>query len=85
MSLETVEELRRDVPNWVKQGEHYHVRGIADHDFVVGLYLQEIHNPHKWFKVVNKYAEPAFATWRFRKVEHTTREISVEQEETITV
>lgn len=85
MQLHTVEELRRDIPNWVKEGQQYHVRGIADHDFVVGLYLEEIHNPHKWFKLVNKYAEPAFATWRFRKIERVTREISVEQEELITL
>jgi hypothetical protein len=29
--------------------------------------------------------EPAFATWRFRKIEEVTKEISVEQEELITL
>jgi hypothetical protein len=36
MQLHTVEELRRDVPNWVKQGQQYTIRDIVDSDFVVG-------------------------------------------------
>ena len=81
----TVEELLRDVPNWVKQDKQYIIRGFADHDFVVGVYLEEIHNPPKWFKLVGAFIEPAFKESRFRKLEETKREISVEQEELITL
>ena len=81
----TVEELTRDVPNWVKQDKQYIIRGFADHDFVVGVYLEEIHNPPKWFDLVGKFIEPAFKQSRFRKLEETAREISIHQEELITL
>ena len=42
MQLHTVEELRRDVPNWVKQGQQYTIRDIVDSDFVIGVRLEEI-------------------------------------------
>jgi hypothetical protein len=35
--------------------------------------------------LINKYQEPAFKLDRFRKLEETTREISIEQEELITL
>jgi hypothetical protein len=85
MLAHTVEELTRDVPNWVKEGQQYIIRGFADHDFVVGVYLEEIHNPPKWFNLVGGFIEPAFKESRFRKLEETTKEISVEQEELITL
>lgn len=85
MATHTVEELTRDVPNWVKQGKQYTIRSIEDSDFVVGVRLEEVINPPKYFKLVNKYMEPCFATWRFRKIERVTKEISVEQEELITL
>lgn len=63
----TVEELSKDVPNWVEKNKEYTVRAIHDHDFVAGVLLEEIENPAKYFRVVGKVLEPAFATWRFRK------------------
>ena len=65
---ETREELSIDMPNWVKKGERYIVRGFLDSDFVVGVYLEEIKNPVKYFKLIGKVAEGAFATWRFEKL-----------------
>ena len=85
MLAHTVEELTKDVPNWVKQDQQYIIRGFADHDFVVGVYLEEIHNPPKWFKLVGAFIEPAFKESRFRKLEETKIEISIEQEELITL
>ncbi len=85
MQIHTVEELTKDVPNWVKQGQEYTVRGFADYDFVVGVYLEEIHNPSKWFNSVGGFLEPAFRTDRFRKVKDIKKEISVEQEQFIPV
>ena len=81
----TVEELTKDVPNWVKEGQKYTIRGFADHDFVVGVYLEEIHNPPKWFNLGGGFIEPAFKQERFRKLEETTMEINLEKEELITL
>lgn len=85
MSPHTVSELLKDMPNWVKQGQQYTIRSIEDSDFVVGVRLEEIHNPSRFFPLVGKYMEGCFATWRFRKIEEVTKEISVEQEELITL
>lgn len=65
----TVEELKKDMPNWVKEGNTYTIRGFADHDFVVGVYLEEVINSPRFFKLVNKLIEPAFKSSRFRKIE----------------
>jgi len=83
MQAHTVAELLKDVPNWVIKGKQYTIRDIVDSDFVVGIRLEELTNPSRWFQLIGKYMEPAFATWRFRKVEETTIEISIEQEELI--
>jgi len=65
-----IEELSKDVPNWVKQDEIYTVRGFNNNKgIVVGVLLEEISNPIKFFKLTGEYQEPAFATWRFRKQE----------------
>jgi len=86
MQLHTVEELRRDVPNWVKQGQQYTIRDIVDSDFVVGVRLEEITNPMKYFKLIDKYMEPAFGTFRFRKLETAPPiAVHVEQEELISI
>lgn len=69
MQPHTVEELSKDVPNWVKKDEEYTIRAIHDFDFVVGILLEEIKNDAKYFKVVDRIIEPGFASWRFRKVE----------------
>ncbi len=67
MLAHTVEELTVDVPNWVKKGVEYTVRGFANHDFVTGVYLEEIRNPEKWFNLRGGFYEPAFKMERFRK------------------
>lgn len=65
----TILELSKDMPNWVKLNEQYTIRDILDNDFVVGVLLEEIRNPIKYFRLLNKTQEPAFATWRFKKQE----------------
>jgi len=85
MQTHVVEELKKDCPNWIKKDNIYTIRAIIDLDFVVGVYLEEVSNPPKWFKVVNKFMEPTFRINRFRKIEEITKEISVEQEELITL
>lgn len=78
MQPHTVEELTKDVPNWVKKDETYTIREILDHDFVVAVLLEEIVNPIKYFKVLDRTMEPAFAIVRFRKIE--TQEAVHEEE-----
>lgn len=76
----TVEELNADVPNWVRKGDKYTIRGFNENDgIVVGVLLEELVNPVKFFKLVNRVQEPAFAQWRFRKL---TPSESFEEEET---
>ena len=77
LQLHTVEELRRDMPNWVKQDNVYTIRGFVDNNGIVtGVLLEEITNPLKYFKLIKKLQEPAFAQWRFRK--QITNQVSVE-------
>lgn len=75
---ETRKELLIDMPNWVKKGEKYTVRGFLDSDFVIGVYLEEVKNPVKYFKLINKVAEGAFATWRFEKLKED--KVTIEKE-----
>ena len=52
----TIEELSKDVPNWIKEGETYTVRGFNDNDGIVhGILLEEVTNPLKFFKLINKF------------------------------
>ena len=76
----TIEELNADVPNWVRKGDKYTIRGFNENDgIVVGVLLEEVVNPVKFFKLVNRMQEPAFAQWRFRKLSPSE---SFEEEET---
>ena len=66
------------VPNFVKEGEEYTIREFYDNDdIVVGVLLEEIKNPLVPIALINRWQEPAFATWRFEKTqsaEHTEEE-----------
>lgn len=79
MQPHTVEELKRDVPNWIVKGQTYTVRDIVDLDFVVGIRLEEVVNRPIYFKVIGQTIEPCFASCRFRTLEEA--EVSVEVEE----
>jgi hypothetical protein len=85
MAHHIVAELKKDMPNWVVKGKEYIIRDIVDSDFVVGIRLEEISNPPRWFQLVKKYMEPCFMISRFRKLEETSIEISIEQKELITL
>jgi hypothetical protein len=74
VDLDKMEEIKNDVPNWVQKDIEYTVRGFNENDgIVVGVLLEEIKNPIKYFKLINRFQEPAFAEWRFRKLERKTR------------
>ena len=79
----TKNELEKDMPNWVKKDKKYTIRALHDFDFVLGILLEEVRNDLKYFKVVNKTIEPAFASWRFRALKESEKELEVEQLETV--
>lgn len=85
MQAHTVEELRRDVPNWIKEGQQYTIRAFTDYDFVVAVYLEEIHNFPVYFRFLGRMIEPGFKIERFRKVEEATKYEEVKQENLITI
>lgn len=83
MQPHTQEELSKDVKQWGKKGQTYTIRSIEDWDFVVGVRLEEIVNPPIYFNLVNKFAEPCFASWRFRKAQEDELEVGVEEFEKV--
>ena len=76
----TVEELSKDCPNWVTEGKTYTVRGFQDADFVVGVLLEEIVNPIRYFSLIGKARESAFATWRFRPLQENEAIVEINEE-----
>ena len=67
-------------PNWVKEGEEYHIREIFDNDnIVVGVLLEELANPIYFIPLIGRAQENAFATWRF-EIEQTAYAIEEEKE-----
>jgi len=68
------EEIRRDFEIWITKGKEYTIREILDNNGIVpGLLLDEVHNFPKFFKLINRFQEPAFALWRFRKLNYNTK------------
>ncbi|HEY0895532.1 MAG TPA: hypothetical protein VGE15_03185 [Sphingobacteriaceae bacterium] len=79
---EKAEEIKRDFEIWVVKDKEYTIREILDNNGIVpGILLEEIHNFPKFFNLINKYQEPAFATWRFRKLNYGTATEEVVQEQ----
>lgn len=77
----TVEELKKDVPNWVKKDEKYRVRAVLNNrGIVTGLLLEEITNEPKYFDLIGGFQEPAFGDWRFRKLKPTENLVEVAQD-----
>jgi hypothetical protein len=84
MQPSTIEELKKDVPNWLRQDEKYTVRGFNENDgIVLGILLEEIRNMPIYFKLLGRVQEPAFADWRFRKMRPNEVESEVESMEEI--
>ncbi|QHS56084.1 hypothetical protein GWR56_11260 [Mucilaginibacter sp. 14171R-50] len=66
-------EIRRDFEIWITEDKEYTIREILDNNGIVtGVLLDEVHNFPKFFKLINRYQEPAFAIWRFRKLNYAT-------------
>ena len=79
---EKAEEITKDFEIWITKDKEYTVREILENNGIVpGLLLEEVHNLPKYFKLLGRYQEPAFATWRFRKLNYATRAEAVEEEQ----
>jgi hypothetical protein len=75
------EEIRNDFEIWITKDKEYTIREILDNSGIVtGVLLEEVHNLPKYFKLINRYQEPAFAMWRFRKLNYATRAAATEEE-----
>lgn len=65
------EEVRRDFEIWITKDKEYTIREVLDNNGIVpGVLLDEVHNFPKFFKLISRFQEPAFATWRFRKLNY---------------
>jgi hypothetical protein len=81
------EEIRQDFEIWVTKDKEYTIREILDNNGIVpGVLLDEIHNFPKFFKLLGRMQEPAFATWRFRKLNYASKgEEEVQEAELVEV
>lgn len=71
---EKSEEIRRDFEIWITKDKEYTIREILDNNGIVtGVLLDEVHNFPKFFKLINRFQEPAFAQWRFRKLNYASQ------------
>jgi len=76
---EKAEEIKRDFEIWITKDKEYTIREILENEGIVpGALLEEVHNFPKFFKLLGRFQEPAFALWRFRKLNYATK---VEAEE----
>ena len=81
---EALEETLRDVPNFVKKGSKYTIRGFNENaGITVGILLEEIKNPILFFSLLGYSQESAFATFRFAKLEENKVKEQVEELETV--
>ena len=70
MQPNTREELEKDMPNWVVKDEKYTIRSFTSNKGIVdGLWLEEIKNPHKYFRLIDRVQEGCFSVFRFKKID----------------
>jgi len=79
---EKMAEIRQDFEIWITKDKEYTIREILDNNGIVtGLLLEEVHNFPKFFKLINRFQEPAFAQWRFRKLNYASSEAEAVSED----
>ena len=70
--------------NWIKVNEIYTIRGIFNNKGIVtGILLEEVVNGAIYIHLIDDWAEPMFATTRFRELTYNELEETEESEETI--
>lgn len=80
------DEVSKDFKQWVVKDKKYIIRGLHDNDGIVtGVLLEEVVNPPIYFRLLGKVQEPAFGTFRFRKLASVNSSISINKEEEIEV
>lgn len=78
---EKAEEVKRDFEIWITRDKEYTIREILENNGIVpGVLLDEVHNFPKYFKLIDRFQEPAFALWRFRKLNYATATEAEEHE-----
>ncbi|WP_426671035.1 hypothetical protein ACPPVU_07345 [Mucilaginibacter sp. McL0603] len=78
---EKAEEVKRDFEIWITKDKEYTIREILENNGIVpGVLLDEVHNFPKYFKLIDRFQEPAFALWRFRKLNYATASEAEEHE-----
>ena len=78
---EKAEEIKRDFEIWITRDKEYTIREILENEGIVpGVLLEEVHNFPKYFKLLGRFQEPAFALWRFRKLNYATGQQEEERE-----
>ena len=78
---EKAEEVKRDFEIWITKDKEYTIREILENNGIVpGVLLDEVHNFPKYFKLIDRFQEPAFALWRFRKLNYATATAAEEHE-----
>ncbi len=76
------EEIAKDFEIWITKDKEYTIREILDNNGIVpGILLDEVYNLPKYFKLLGRYQEPAFALWRFRMLNYATKTETVEAEQ----
>lgn len=79
-----MEEIKSDFEIWIEKDKEYTIREILENNGIVaGVLLEEVHNFPKFFHLINRFQEPAFAIWRFRKTEKAALAESYHKEEVI--
>ncbi len=82
IDADKAEEIKTDFEIWVTKDKQYTIREILDNNGIVpGVLLDEVHNFPKFFKLLNRFQEPAFALWRFRKLNYATSTETEEMEQ----
>lgn len=73
-------EILKDFQNWVEKGRKYVIREVLHNDgIVVGLLLEDVWNMPLFIKLINRCQEPAFGTFRFRKLKKDSSEFFEEE------
>lgn len=73
-------EISRDFQRWVVKGQEYFVRDILfNNGIVTGLLLVDVYNIPIYIKLIDKIQEPAFGTFRFRKLRKNDSEIFISE------
>ena len=68
--------IARDFKEWVKKGQKYTIRDILYNDDIVsGVVLQEMFNKPVFIPLLKREQEPAYAIWRFRKLQKAPIEV----------